>query len=302
MRKPFSIHSFGELELSGYIWQRMPDDQLKGAVVLAHGMAETIERYDIFAEVLSENGYVVYGINQRGHGPNAEMLGYLGDDGWYKMKEDLKQVIEIVKSKHTGKSVFLLGHSMGSFLARDFLLDYSYLVDGVILSGTGFYSKLELKLGQWLSRHDIDKHGDRHISSFIDKIAFGKNNKKIKEVHTSFDWLSRDPNLVSAYVADPLCGQIHPSSFFHQFFSALEHILYEGTYSNFRPKLPLLLLSGDMDPVGGYGKGVVKSNDHYKSAGFDTQMKLYKDGRHEMLNEINRKEVFKDIVAWLDAH
>ena len=301
MRKPFSIHSFEELELSGYVWQETTDDQVKGVVVIAHGMAETIERYQVFAEQMTKSGYVVYGINQRGHGANAEMLGYLGEDGWYKMKEDLKNVVELVKTVYIGKPVFVFGHSMGSFLTRDFLLDYSYLIDGVILSGTGYYSKLELKLGQWLSKRDIESHGERHISTFIDNIAFGRNNKKIKDAKTPFEWLSRDRNIVNAYLSDPLCGQIHPSSFFYLFFSALEHILYEGAFSNFKTNLPLLLMSGDMDPVGNYGKGVVKSAEKYKDIGFDVQLKLYKEGRHEMLNEINRNEVFGDIIAWLDA-
>ncbi len=301
MRKPFSIHSFEELELSGYVWQETSDDHVKGVIVIAHGMAETIERYQAFAERLTESGYVVYGINQRGHGSKAEMLGYLGEDGWYKMKEDLKNVVELAKTTYIGKPVFVFGHSMGSFLTRDFLLDYTYLIDGVILSGTGFYSKIELKLGQWLSKRDIAQHGDRHISTFIDNIAFGKNNKKIKDAKTPFEWLSRDTNKVNAYMTDPLCGQIHPSSFFYLFFSALENILYNGEYSNFKPKLPLFLMSGDMDPVGNYGKGVEKSAEKYKEIGFDVQLKLYKEGRHEMLNEINRNEVFNDVVAWLDA-
>lgn len=302
MKNPFSIQSFEELEINGYVWQQLSDDLLKGVVVIAHGMAERIERYDTFAQYLADNGYVVYGVNQRGHGPKSELLGYLGEDGWYKMKEDLKQVVELAKSLHIGKPMFLLGHSMGSFLTRDFLLDYSYLLDGVILSGTGFYPKLQLKLGQWLSKRDVDKHGDRHISNFIDKMAFGKNNKKIKDAKTPFDWLSRDRDIVDAYLADPLCGKVHPSSFFYHFFTALERILYNSEFSNFKAQLPLLILSGDMDPVGTYGKGVEKSAETYKSLGFDTQVKLYKEGRHEMLNETNRSEVFGDIVAWLDAH
>jgi len=296
------MHSFEEIELSGYIWQQETENQPKGIVIIAHGMAETIERYEAFAEHLSESGYVVYGINQRGHGLNAEMLGYLGDDGWYKMKEDLKHVVDLAKTSYLGKPVFIFGHSMGSFLTRDFLLDYSYLINGAILSGTGFYSKPELKLGQWLSKRDVLKFGDRHISKFIDNIAFGKNNKKIKEPNTPFDWLSRDSDQVAAYIADPLCGQIHPSSFFYLFFSALERILYSSTFSNFETKRPLFLISGDMDPVGNYGKGVKKSALRYKAIGFDTQVKLYKEGRHEMLNEINRRDVFEDIITWLNAY
>jgi alpha-beta hydrolase superfamily lysophospholipase len=302
MKNTFSFQSFEELELNGYVWQKVNGEQLKGVVLIVHGMAETIDRYDAFAEYLAKNSYVVFGINQRGHGPNADMLGYLGDNGWYKMREDLKHLVEMVKTEHVDLPVFVIGHSMGSFLTRDFLLDYTYLIDGAILSGTSYFSKLELKLGQWLSNRDIVKHGDRHISKFIDNLAFGKNNKKIKDAKTPFDWLSRDPAIVAEYIADPLCGQVHPSSFFYQFFTALERILYDSEFSNFKSHLPLFILSGDMDPVGLYGKGVETSAEKYKALGFDTQIKLYKEGRHEMLNETNRSEVFRDIVAWLDAH
>ena len=120
MRKTLMINSFEEIELSGYIWQSTEDAHLKGIVILVHGMAETIERYDEFASYLSENHYIVYGINQRGHGPNAEMLGYLGDDGWQKMKEDLKSVLNYAKSFRSDLPAFIIAHSMGSFVARDF--------------------------------------------------------------------------------------------------------------------------------------------------------------------------------------
>lgn len=296
---PFTINSFEDDDLSGYIWQPESLEKPAGVVVISHGMAEVIERYDAFCSHLSEQGYVVYGVNQRGHGPQAQMLGYLGEDGWYKMKEDFKHVIEYAKSNYLDVPYYVLGHSMGSFVVRDFLIDYSYMVDGVILSGTGFPPSLPIKFGKLLAANDMKKHGPKHINALIDKMVFGNYNKKIESPKTPFDWLSRDSEVVEAYIQNPYCGVMHPSSFFYHFFSALQRITKAAPYSNFKPSIPMLLISGESDPVGDYGKGVKKSADFYSDMGFNVTLKLFKGGRHEMLNEINRDEVFKTISEWL---
>lgn len=299
MRRAFSIDSFEEITLKGYIWS--PDGTvLKAMVVLAHGMAETIERYDAFANFLSDHGYGVIGVNQRGHGPEAEMLGYLGENGWSKMKEDLKHIVDYVKMTYEDTPIIIMGHSMGSFLVRDFLMSYSYLVDGVILSGTGYIDKISLLLGHWLASRDVKKHGDKHISKSIDNMAFKQNNKKIKDAKTSFDWLSRDSKIVKAYIEDPYCGQVHPSSFYMEFFNSLLQVLYHPDYSNFKDGLPMLIFSGEEDPVGNYTKGVNLTAEKFESLSFDVKKILYPEGRHEMLNEINHIQVFEDVVEWLD--
>ncbi|MDH8678388.1 alpha/beta hydrolase [Fusibacter bizertensis] len=299
MRKDFSIDSFEEITLKGYVWS--PDGTvLKAMVVLAHGMAETIERYDAFANFLSDHGYGIIGVNQRGHGPEAQMLGYLGEKGWSKMKEDLKHIVDYVKNTYDDIPVFIMGHSMGSFLVRDFIISYSYLVDGVILSGTGYPDKISLKLGQWLAAKDVKKHGDKHVSTLIDSIAFKNYNKKIKDAKTSFDWLSSDSTMVQAYIDNPYCGQIHPSSFFLEFSNGLYQLLYHPDYSNFKDGLPMLIFSGEGDPVGNYSKGVNLAAKKYDALKFDVKKILYPEGRHEMLNEVNRKQVFEDVVEWLD--
>ena len=298
-KTPFSINSFEDDHLAGYIWQPDSMENLNGIVVISHGMAEVIERYDAFCMHLCEKNFVIYGVNQRGHGPNAQMLGYLGEDGWYKMKEDLKHIVEYAKSNIPDKPCYVLGHSMGSFVVRDFLIDYSYLVNAVILSGTGFPPSLPIKFGKWLASNDMKKHGPKHINTFIDKMVFGNYNKKIESPKTPFDWLSRDSEIVNDYIQNPYCGVIHPSSFFYLFFSAIQRITQSIPFNNFKPSIPMLLISGDSDPVGDYGKGVKKSAEFYKTIGFNAEVKLFKDGRHEMLNEINRVEVFETISDWL---
>ncbi len=297
MMNPFSLKAFDGFDIKGYYWQS--DNDSIAILVLSHGMAENIERYIAFAEFLNTHNIDVIGFHQRGHGPNAEMLGYLGDNGWDAMKEDLRYVINSLKIEHENKPVILMGHSMGSFLVRDFLKTYSSLIDGVILSGTGFYSRLTLKLGKWLAEKDVKKHGDKHISELVHKMAFESNNKKVKLPRTDMDWLTRDSKIVEDYINNPLCGQKHPSSFYALFFNGLEGVFSQAAEVNFKSDLPMFIFSGDSDPIGNYGKGVQQTVKYYKEHGYRVSLKLYKDGRHEMLNEINHDEVFEDISNWI---
>lgn len=301
MKTEIQLASFEELELKGYKWTPTDESMLIGTVVIAHGMAEVIERYEAFAEFLNAQGFVVYGLNQRGHGPHTTVYGYLGENGWEKLKEDYRHLVEYARSEYTHLPLFAFGHSMGSFVVRHFLRDYSYLIQGAILSGTGSFSKPILKLGAWLSARDVAKYGDQHPSEFIDKLVFGKNNKQIKTPLTAFDWLSRDEVQVKMYIENPHCGNIHPSSFFEEFFMGLEQIIYNPQSPNFKENCPIFLISGDADPVGNYGKGVKKAMQYYKSNAFKVKIKLYESGRHEMLNEVNREEVFYDLSNWLKA-
>ncbi len=301
MKEKFSFNSFDELVIQGYKWR---NDQVEDKVlVISHGMAETIARYEVFANYLLDKGYAVYGIDQRGHGQTAitqEKLGCLGEDGWFRMKEDLKQTVDIAKRDYPSASIYVLGHSMGSFLVRDFLIDYSHEIDGVILSGTGYTQKTLLRIGNWMSKRMMNQKGPEYISPFIDRLTFGGYNKKIDNQRTDFDWLTRDNDIVDAYIDDDYCGQVHPVGYFYTFTHNLIRILYKdyevGTYKS---NLPMLILSGDSDPVGDYGKGVHKTKAYYDNHGFDTQMKLYPSGRHEILNELNREEVFMDIDRWI---
>ncbi|MBF4694896.1 alpha/beta fold hydrolase [Fusibacter ferrireducens] len=302
MRYEFEFDSFEDAIVKGYKW--IEDKTPLQIVVLSHGMAETIERYDAFANFLLENDVFVYGHSHRGHGKTAgslERLGHLGDNGWFKMKEDLRRVVEMAKTEYSDVPIILLGHSMGSFLARDFILDYSYLLDGVILSGTGYMNHFKLKIAQFLAEREGLKIGTHQKSTFMNRMSFGTYNKKIKDHKTDFDWLSRDEKQVQKYINDPYCGEIHPASFFIEFLNNMQRILYTDVFKNQKNNLPMLIFSGVCDPVGEYGKGVKKTYAYYKKNGFLTTLKLYPDGRHEMLNEINREAVYKDILEWLQS-
>lgn len=301
MKESIKINAFDTHELVGTVWRNSASELSKGIIILVHGMAETIERYDEFATFLSNNDFIVYGINQRGHGPNTEMHGFLGEDGWFRMKEDLKHVLLFAKSIDSELPVIMIGHSMGSFVVRDFLIDYSYLIKGVVLSGTGFPNKLSLKAGKWLASRDVRKHGSKHVNLKLDRMIFGSYNKRIPANETPFDWLSRDKKIVASYIADDYCGNVHPSSFFLEFSMALERILSTKILKNINTELQMLVISGDADPVGDYGKGVDKTVKFYLRLGFAVQKRLYADGRHEMLNEIDKEVVFDDILLWLNT-
>lgn len=300
MKVAFELDSYGELKLKGYKW--MTQEPVKGILILSHGMAEHIDRYDDFATFLNSHGFHVYGHSHRGHGKTAgsiAQLGILGENGWMKAKEDLRRVVQMGIEDCPHCPIFVLGHSMGSFLLRDFLLDYSDVIEGAILSGTGFAPKWKLKLGKNIAAVQSKIKGTKHPSKLVDRLTFSSYNKAIKSPKTEFDWLSRDDEKVRAYIDDVYCGQVHSAGFFYDFSSNLLRILYAPVFENKKTQLPIFIFSGDEDPVGDYGKGVVKSKKYYESEGFHTSLKLYPGGRHEMLNEINRDEVYNDVLNWL---
>lgn len=310
MRKPFEFNSFGELQVKGYIWSGSDTEKSqvvtapKAVVVIAHGMAETIVRYHDFAEFLVAGGMVVYGYSHRGHFETAgtvERLGYIGEDGWRKMAADLGTVIEMAKIAYPNVPVYVFGHSMGSYVTRTYLVDNPDKIHGIVLSGTGFPAKLELQAASQIAKFERLLKGKDKPSKLMDKMSFGSFNKSFAPNQTGFDWLSTDLKQVQKYIDDPWCGQIHPASFFEDMARNLVRVLYVEPPKP-KKQLPMLVMSGALDPVGQMGKGVKQSADFYKKAGYQVDLKLYEKGRHEMLNEVNRQEVFADLLKWFTEH
>lgn len=302
MRKMYEFDSFGEMTIKGFKWFK-DNKKPKSVVIISHGMAEDIERYDRFAEFLVANNIFVYGNSHRGHGKTAESggeLGYLGFDGWNRMREDLKYSIEIARKEYPGVKVMLLGHSMGSFLARDLVMEHSDLIDGLILSGTGFYSRIELKVAQGIANMKISQKGPKYKSKLLDNMVFGKSNKRISSPKTKYDWISRDEKVVEEYIKNPYCGSIHTSSFFLEFFLNVDRIIYKRLFEMKNQNLKIYIFSGEDDPIGSYGKGVHKLIRYYEGKNFDVEYKFYKGGRHEMLNELNKDEVYDDLLDWIE--
>ncbi len=290
------------------VYKRWMDEEVpvRAILQLSHGMCEYVDRYDGFAAFMARHGFVVYANNHLGHGKSAKTmddLGYFGPkEGYRFLVQDLYKMTCIAKKENPGLPVVLLGHSMGSFIARLYLASFSKQVDAAVLVGTAGKNPLE-KTGTALINGIVRVRGGRFRSRFLQKIGFGAYNKKIPNHQTDSDWISRERQVIQKYEADPYCKFIFTAAAFKDLFTMLKLASSQQWPYRIRKDLPILLLAGDMDPVGNYGKGVKEVYQKLKNAGVqDVKMKLYKGARHEILNETNQDEVYADILAWANAH
>jgi alpha-beta hydrolase superfamily lysophospholipase len=288
-----------------HVHEWIPDCDLNGVVQIVHGVAEYIERYDAFARFLCGKGFAVVGNDHLGHGQSIIMqedLGYFdAHDGWNEVVCDIEQLRAMTAARFPDTPYFLFGHSMGSFLTRTFLIDHPEApLAGVILSGTGQNPAPVVAAGKLICQTELVLHGPRYRSEAVDNLAFGSYNKNFQPQRTKFDWLSRDTENVDKYAADPLCGFLCTVSLYRDMMGGLQYIGKSSNLAKMNKALPIYFMSGDKDPVGGDGMGVAKVFGMFKKAGMrDVFYKFYKDGRHEMLNEINRDQVMADIADWL---
>ncbi len=287
-------------------WSPAKNTKTKAVLQLAHGMAEHIGRYSRFASFLTKHGYIVYGNDHRGAGKTAgvmEDVGFFAENkGFQLVVQDLRQLTGIIRENHPDLPVFLFGHSMGSLLVREYISGSCESVHGAILSGTPKNPGAMGKVGVVLAKMQSAFQGKRTRSRLLNKMTFGSFNARFKPNRTDFDWLTRDNAEVDKYIDDPYCGVIHSAGFFLD--------LIRGSIELFKPEkqestpssLPLLLFSGEFDPVGGAGEIEKVARTYRESGSHDVSVKIYPEGRHEMLNEINKEEVYTDIITWLDDH
>jgi alpha-beta hydrolase superfamily lysophospholipase len=290
-----------------YVYKWIPEtDAIKGVIQISHGLSETAARYEELAAFLTENGYIVYANDHLGHGKTAKTtdnLGYACKDGFSQMVKDMKQLNDIIKKEHPEIPLFLLGHSMGSYLSQVYIQWYGETINGVILSGTSGKQGVVLYFGKLLSKLEILIKGDRGKAINVNKLAFGGFNKPFRPSRTEFDWLSRDPLEVDKYIKDDYCGAIPSNGLYYDLFSALSVMHNKSNLERIPKNLPIYLFSGEKDPVGGNTKSVLNLLELYKQQNIkDLSIKFYKDGRHEMLHEVNKIEVIQDVLAWLEAH
>lgn len=280
-----------------------PTEHVRAVLQIAHGMAEHIGRYEEFGRYLAAHGIVLCGNDHPGHGRSAQAsdYGFFADiDGWRHAIHDVHALRTHMQKRFEAVPYVLMGHSMGSFMAREYVTQYASGLHGLILSGTGGPHPLS-GIGRLLSRIEKVRLGPKGRSTFLDQVAFGGNNKAFSPARTSADWLTRDTAMVDAYVADAACGFIFTTTGYIDFLDAHARV-NQPAWGHAVPKdLPIFIISGDMDPVGDFGKGVRKVEALLKNAGHqNTTLKLYPDARHELTNEINREEVFADIITWLE--
>ncbi|MGM0508562.1 MAG: alpha/beta hydrolase [Fusobacteriota bacterium] len=280
-----------------------PNKNPIGIIQIFHGMAEHGGRYKEFAEFLNKKGYIVYANDHRGHGKsvnNISKLGRIGKDGFNKMVQDERILNTIIRDENPDIPIIILGHSMGSFIAQEYIINYSNTIDGVILSGTTGKFGIDLIFGLIIAKIQIVFKDRYKQAKFLDKLTFGNNNAKIENPNTKFDWLSRDSKKVQEYIDDECCGSIFPIEFYYEFFKGLLRLKKISRMDEIAKELPIFIIGGKKDPVTSYGCGIRKLLRNYQKKGIkNIKMKLYEDGRHEMLNEINRLEVYEDIFEWL---
>ncbi|MED1201916.1 alpha/beta hydrolase [Heyndrickxia acidicola] len=285
-------------------WMYKEEETPRAIIQVSHGMAEHIERYGGVAEYLTSKGLIVYGNDHRGHGKTGEKAGVFGhfadNEGFERAVLDLKEITEYIKCEFPNIPIFLFGHSMGSFLARSYVQKYGQEMFGVILSGTGGNPGMAGRLGKLIALMEMKRKGPKASSPFLDKLVFGSYNKGIHQVKTKYDWLSRDQSEVEKYINDLYCGQICTSGFFYDLLSGLEAIHKEEYIRNIPKDLPFYFLSGSNDPVGGKTKGVLKVIKQFQNNGVkNIEYTFFPEGRHEMLNETNKEEVYQSILTWI---
>ena len=282
-------------------YTKWASDAPRGVVQLAHGMAEHIERYDDFARFLCDHGFSVYGDDHRGHGRTGRQQGTLGKladrDGWKLVVDDMKALTDLIRSENPAIPVILLGHSMGSFLARHYASQYGDGIDGLIVMGTSGRNPASgagIMLVNLLAR----LKGEDHRSMRVNAMAFGSYNKRFDK-RTVFDWLSADHGNVDRYAADELCGFCFTLSGFRDLFSVLSAVSQDTAFAAVPKDLPILVVSGADDPVGSYGAGVREVFERFRAAQVaNVSIKLYPGMRHEILNETDHQTVYDDLARW----
>lgn len=283
----------------------LPEGAPIAVLQISHGMAEHFERYEPFIGVLCDAGVAVYTNDHIGHGKSVaseEDKGYFGEGTWHTMIGDCHQLFEAAHAEYPDLPYFFFGHSMGSFVAREYAREYGAELAGAIFCGTGGPNP-GASIGITLCKCIAGIKGERHRSKFINNMAFGTYNKKFAG-RTEFDWLTKDTTVVDAYIADPDCGYLFTLNGFVTLFDVLRTVNSDACFDETRRDLPILLIAGRMDPVGDYGKGVSTVCDKYTATGHTkVEMHLYDDCRHEILNESEMfQEVCGDVLEFVKAN
>lgn len=271
---------------------------------IIHGMAEYVERYEEFAQNMAARGALVTGEDHLGHGKSVGEEGRYGyfceRDAATVAVRDAHRLKKTVQEQYPGVPYFVLGHSMGSFILRNYLCRYGTGIQGAVVVGTGMQPRPLLLAGKAVAAVQKLFAGSAHPSNLLNALSFGGYNKRIRKARTPMDWLSRDEKTVDAYLKDPLCGFTFTVNGFQTLLELVARLYQSGNLEKMPKELPVLFVSGAEDPVGDYGKGVERAYQSFLDVGMkNVKKKLYENDRHELLNEVDRKQVYEDIWQWI---
>lgn len=303
MKQVFYFDSHGVGRIHGIVWQ--PEGEVRAVVQIVHGIAEHMERYDHFARFLNSHGIAVVGEDHMGHGMSIGEEGIRGyfHGGWHTAVDDTYQLFLDTQKQFANVPYILLGHSMGSFMARTILAKYPNSgIAGCILSGTAWQPDGLLKAGPIAANVMCKFIGEKKCSKKLYDMMFGGFNSKIEHARTGSDWLSRDPKVADEYEADPLCGFIPTAGLFRDMMNGFVYIQNTENLQKMNKNLPVFFVAGGDDPVGNYGAGVKEAANRFIQNGMErVDLKLYPLCRHEILNELNKDEVYGDLLSWING-
>ena len=303
MRTDFWYDSKGAGKIHACRWT--PEGQPKAVVQIVHGIAEFVERYDDFANFLTGHDIAVVGEDHMGHGQSINGDGIQGyfHGGWFTAIEDTMQLMRDTMEAYPGVPYILFGHSMGSFMARTILCKYPASgIHAAIICGTGWQPSFALPALIKVVEGICKKTGETNPNETLQGMVFGSYNKKVEHPRTPFDWLTRDAKIVDDYIAHPLCGFTASCGLLREMLKGIHYIQQKNNLAAMNKDLPVFFIAGGDDPVGPYGKGVQKCADTFVSVGMtDVKTKIYPLCRHEILNEINREEVYEDVLRWIQT-
>ena len=297
------LSSDGKTEIHCEEW--LPEGAPKAVLQIVHGIAEYVHRYNDFAEFLAENGIAVVGEDHLGHGKSvsegAPHIYFADEDGWNKVVSDIRSLREICGEKFSGVPYFMMGHSMGAFLTRTYLIKYPGDIDGAIIMGTGHQGGAIISAGKVVEKILEKTVGIKKTSKIVMELTLGGYAKKIKNARTFFDWLSVNEENVDRYIADPQCGEDITVGLFRDMLYGMDFIRKQENVNKMDVSKPVLFIAGGKDPIGDCGKGVKIAHNFFEKAGVkDLTLKLYPDLRHEILNENCKQEVYEYILYWLN--
>ncbi len=299
----YYLSADGKTQIHAVEW--IPDEKPKAILQIAHGVTEYILRYEQFAEYLVEKGIMVVGNDHLGHGKSiakdSEPM-YFGPTGsWKWAVEDMYTCTKMIKEKYPEIPYYMLGFSLGSFLLRTYLIEYPKAIDAAIIMGTGETPPVQIALAKFIANKEAKKVGENHTSPMIKKLTFDTYNKFFAPNRTDYDWLCSDNEGLDEYIADPMRGGNLSAGLFREMLSGMKFTSEIKNLKKMNLDTPILFISGDEDPVGEKGKGVIKAYHKFQNIGMkDVEIKLYPKLRHDILHEKCKKEIYEYVYNWIE--